>query len=150
MLGVKIYIGLARKKSRLGYSYVTETMSGELIVSRYGRSRTWNGNIVIRAITETLKNKNYHFTHIGIYTDDPFAIHIANSIQNKLEYLKSQGDNFGNKTKRGQGKRVSEIAYKLHKKNIKLIVQDEPTSDLYFTVLENAKYAIKTNSSGRV
>lgn len=67
MFGVKIYIGLFRRKSWLGYSYIAETTGGELILSYDGKARVSNGEIVMSAVLKTLENKAYDITHIGIY-----------------------------------------------------------------------------------
>ena len=92
MLGVKIYVGLSRRKSWLGYSYIAETIGGELILSHDGKVRASNGEIVMSAILKTLENKAYDITHIGIYTDDPYALYVTQWMKNELDELRRNGN----------------------------------------------------------
>jgi len=119
---IKVYFGFYEQNHQLGFSYVAESLSGELIGSDLSVKRSIKG-VTARTLARLIaKHRKKDITNIGIYTTNPIAIN----------YIRAIID----------GSLDTRFARTIRKRNIKLILQNNPKSDTFDIVQSNAKYAL--------
>jgi len=120
---VKVYFGFYEKGQRIGFSYITENLVGQTMGGDFGIIRSPKGTVARTLKRLIAKKRKREITHIGIYTKN---IEIKNYIGAIID-----------------GSSNGRFAQTIKKRNIKLILQNDPRSDVFKIVQKNARYAIK-------